>query len=108
MNIKELNGRSIKKSLNANRVHFQWHNRNNSGGNFGINIRGLKGADFEISGDYDRQGTIHTLHFGYLCSLGIRMFEDTFEKLMNSINEIVVKIDEKKTAIVFKVNENAS
>ncbi len=108
MNIKELNGIAIKKALNASRVHFQWHNRNKSGGNFGINIRGLKGGNFEISGDYDTLGTIHALRFGYMHCAGIRMFEDCFEKLMKSLNEIVVKIDEKKTAIVLKVNQNAA
>ena len=42
MNIKMLNGNKIKKLMKAKSSRFRWHNKNKSGGNFGINIYGIK------------------------------------------------------------------
>lgn len=92
MNIKELNGQAIKKALNAKSASYRWHNRNTRGGNFGINIRGVSGNDWEISGDYNTQGEIAHLRFGRLFAVGIRMFETEFELLMKNIGEIAEKI----------------
>lgn len=96
MNIKELNGNAIKKALKAKSVCFRWHNRNNSGGNFGINIRGLPKGEFEITGNYDTQGIVYGLCFGTIFWSRLKMHENTFESLMNSINEIISKMECKK------------
>jgi hypothetical protein len=105
MNIKDLNGLAIKKALRAQSASYRYHNKNKSGGNFGINIRGLKGADFEISGDYDTEGNVRQLRFGYLYQHGISIPEMSFDDLMLFITKAVLKIENKGTAITFAVKD---
>ena len=85
MNIKELNGKAIKKALNAKSAAFRYHNRNTRGGNFGINVRGVNGLDCEISGDYNVEGQITHLRFGRLFQCGIVIPERNFQYFMEMI-----------------------
>ena len=85
MNVKELNGRAIKKALGAQRVMFRWHNKNKSGGNFGINILGVNNGDWEISGHYDTNGNILSLRFGKIYQAGMLVSNRQFDELMSGI-----------------------
>lgn len=85
MNIKELNGRAIKKALGAERVMFRWHNKNKSGGNFGINILGVNKGDWEISGHYDTEGNILSLRFGKIYQAGMALSNRDFKEIMDGI-----------------------
>jgi hypothetical protein len=64
MKKEDLKGNVLKKLLGAEKVHYRWHNKNNSGGNFGINILWLAGRHWEITGDYDLNGNTKYLKFG--------------------------------------------
>jgi len=70
VNIKELNGRTIKKALNAKRVSKRWHNHNNSGGNFGIDIVPQDGQNMELTGNHNTSDIVTILEFGPQFSLG--------------------------------------
>lgn len=96
MNIKELNGRAIKKILKAKHVKFQWHNKNKSGGNFGIWLGGLIGESFQISGYYDTLGNVNNIRFGFSYSAGAEIQFIDFNDLMVKLLEIVIGIGEAK------------
>lgn len=74
INIKEFNGNLVKKQLNAHRAGFRWHNKNKSGGNFGINIyfaeQFNRETDKEFTGYYNTDGVIYNLSFSALYSAG--------------------------------------
>src|SRR5260221_8767031 len=96
MNIKELNGRSMKKHFNCKTSAFRWHNKNNSGGNFGLEIRGLDGKNYEINGYYDSNGNIRNLRFGYVFHTYTRLSAMTFEGLINEIRLIILRTKEEE------------
>lgn len=83
MNIKEMRGVALKKALSAKSVAFRYHNKN--GGNFGINIRGLLGKDYELSGEYDKNGNFSELRFGHIYQLGCRVNPKDLEHLASII-----------------------
>lgn len=64
INIKDLTGRYLKKTLGAKSASFRYHNRNKSGGNFGIDVRGVNGLDYELNGDYNVEGNVKWVGFG--------------------------------------------
>ena len=72
--IKQLSGNAVKKGLNAHKSHFRWHNKNKSGGNFGINIYFAeefnRETDKEITGYYNKDGYIYNLRFSPLYTAG--------------------------------------
>jgi hypothetical protein len=85
MNIKELNGPAIKKALGCKSCLRRYHNKNKSGGNFGINIIDINGQDVELSGDYNTEGDVIHLRFGRLYHAGISISERNFDVLMDMI-----------------------
>ena len=74
---KELTGNILKKNLDAKRVMYRWHNKNKSGGNFGINIYYAeefnRETDKELTGYYSTDGNVYRLRFGSLYSCGINI-----------------------------------
>lgn len=62
---KEINGRAFKKELQLNKCGFQYHNKNNSGGNFGLNFykeeEFNEKVDFSLHGAYNKDGEIVNL-----------------------------------------------
>lgn len=70
----ELTGSAVKKGLKANRSMYRWHNKNKSGGNFGINIYFAeefnRDTDKELTGYYNSDGVVYSLSFGNLYSAG--------------------------------------
>jgi len=86
MNIKELKSLIIKKKLSADSVCYRWHNKNNSGGNFCIKIWGVNGRNYEISGDYDSEGTLMNLRFGFLFQYGILMNVNSIDEMWKFID----------------------
>ena len=96
INIKELKGQEIKKQLNAFSCAFRWHNKNKSGGNFGINIYFTKefnrDTDKEITGYYNKEGNIYSLNFSPLYSAGgnipIWALKD-LDALFNYIKDVI-------------------
>ncbi len=100
MKITELNGKAIKKALGAKSCCYRWHNKNLTGGNFGINVLAVNGNDWQICGEYDNFGNVRNLRFGRIFSVCLRMPETEFNAFMNSINEITSKVkvmeDEKR------------
>ena len=96
MNIKELNGRSMKKHFNCKTSAFRWHNKNTSGGNFGLEIRELEGKNYEINGYYDANGNIRKLRFGYVYHTYKILSATTFEGLINEIRLIILRTKEEE------------
>ena len=67
INIKNFNGRTLKKVFNAKRAAFQYHNKNNSGGNFAINIIFEdRPTSRQFHGEYTTEGFIYSLQFNGL------------------------------------------
>lgn len=89
MNIKDLKSTVLRKKLGAESVRFRWHNKNKSGGNFGINIRGVKEKNYEILGRYNPEGLLRSLHFGYLFKSGTPMNVNSLEEMFEFINKTI-------------------
>lgn len=73
LSIEQLKGTKLKKDLGLYRVIKRWHNKNNSGGNFGINlIKSPEWQDkhFELTGYHDLSGYIYSLKFSELYQAG--------------------------------------
>lgn len=96
MNIKDLKSLEIRKRLNAKHVHFRWHNKNSTGGNFGINILGVNGKDYEISGRYNEEGTLRSMRFGDIYECGKRFDVNTIEDMFEYIEKDISSEDHKK------------
>ena len=62
----DLTGAKLKKMLNATKASRRYHNKNKSGGNFGINVYTDGKDSFEINGRYNTQGEITSLGVGRL------------------------------------------
>ena len=92
INISELKGTFIKLKLGAKACRFRWHNKNKSGGNFGINILGLNGKDYEISGAYDNNGIICNLRFGYIYQAGSLMPRKNLDETLEMIKNITHRL----------------
>ena len=88
MNIKDFKSLEIKKKLNADSVSYRWHNKNKIGGSFGINIIGVNGRDYQISGHYNNKGVVRELRFRPLSRYGISMDVDTVEEMVEFICKI--------------------
>tara|TARA_Y100000310_G_C20272159_1_gene618528 strand:- start:211 stop:648 length:438 start_codon:yes stop_codon:yes gene_type:complete len=104
--IKDLRGPNIKKALGAARVFKRYHNRNKSGGNFGINIHFAEyptqkywSTAVELTGDHDLHDAIYSLTFAPIYQMSPQFFEIgdeiitrrnyktmTFEDLMDMLN----------------------
>jgi hypothetical protein len=101
MNIKDMKGTTLKKLMNAERSSFRWHNKNKRGGNFGIEIRGIEGKNFEISADYNILGNFFHLRFGPIYHAGMRLNLgqiETIEELcvrLKKIIEIMKNMDKR-------------
>lgn len=87
MKIQDLKSIEIKKRFGAKRVRFRWHNKNNSGGNFGINVIGVNGKDYEITGRYNVEGTLRSLRFGPIFQNGTPMNVNTVEEMFEFIEK---------------------
>lgn len=89
INIKELNGNKLKKSLGIEKAAFRWHNKNKSGGNFGINLYNIFGKNYELTGRYNKDGQIFSLCFGYI-HRGLTKLDSrtTYEDLITIIKRI--------------------
>ena len=59
--INELTGAKLKKALHLKKASKGWHNKNKSGGNFGINMVTQDHRFFELTGHHDTQGVIYHL-----------------------------------------------
>ena len=96
INIKDFKGRIIKKYLKCNSASFRWHNKNKSGGNFGINIYFQKEfnreTDKEFTGYYNKDGFIYSLCFSPLysagCNIPIWALKD-IETLFNYVKNVL-------------------
>ena len=73
---EELKGTNLKKVINAKRVSRQYHNKNLSGGNFGINIRLQNGKLYNLNGVYDTKRIVRCLSFGEGYSLGAKIIRN--------------------------------
>ena len=76
----ELTGRRLKKDLGLHSAAQRWHNKNKSGGNFGINLifdPRLECLNFELTGHYFPDGEISSLAFGELYQPGTKIYPAT-------------------------------
>ena len=65
INMKELSGPKLKKALGLNTAAKSYHNKNKSGGNFGINLREVsEGKWFVLNGAHDLNGDVYNLSIG--------------------------------------------
>lgn len=91
MKISDIKSTSIKKRFDAESVHFRWHNKNKNGGNFRINLIGIAGKDWEISGQYNQDGIITHLRFGFIYQAGIAMSVNSLEEMFDFMDVIIAK-----------------
>ena len=95
LNIKELTGPRLKKALGLRRAVRRYHNKNKSGGNFGINLYTHTQGDYEITGDYDPLENIRLLSIGQLYQPGMLVcsnsnYKDyTFEYLISQLKLLI-------------------
>jgi len=111
INIKDLRGAKLKKSLGLKRVMKRWHNHNKSGGNFGINLYQDGGQNYEITGDHNLAGKVTDLHFGHLWQCGVKLFDDsdyrewTYNKLIDFLNSSINKLEQKYGSSPFNMKK---
>jgi len=99
MIISELNGRAVKKLIKAKSCSYRYHNKNNFGGNFGFEIRGVDGKDYELNGEYRHsfEGLITTIRFGKVYWPRIELIKEniidarsiTLSDILNRMMEII-------------------
>lgn len=82
----DLTGRKLKRDLGLKSASYRWHNKNNTGGNFGINLIAEEGdKDHELTGTYDTEGVIRSLKYGELWQVGVAIDVETYEDLVDRI-----------------------
>ncbi|MCK5013678.1 MAG: hypothetical protein KAS66_07650 [Candidatus Omnitrophica bacterium] len=65
INMKDLTGPKLKKGLGLNKATKSYHNKNKSGGNFGIILRETpEGKWFILNGAHDLNGDVYNLSIG--------------------------------------------
>ncbi len=69
INMNEFNGRNIKRALNVKVARFSYHNKNKSGGNFGLYVN-INGNPLEYHGYYNTSGVIYELTFSPIWGVG--------------------------------------
>lgn len=101
INIKELKGTRFKRELNLKWCMFGYHNKNNSGGNFGINFRKEETfnekIDFSLNGNYNNDGNLRGLS---IMSIRIGQFQskinleecDDINKLIEHLKQFYKKL----------------
>lgn len=103
----ELTGSRLKKALGFHRGSYQWHNRNKSGGNFGINLYptvngGWQRESYMLSGAYNSDGIVTALSFCEGFSAGVRLScnqNTTFAGLIYQIDERIKTLSQFRKAI---------
>lgn len=91
--IEELRGTNLKRDLGLRQVLKRWHNHNNTGGNFGINLMTIKEPNYEITGYHNLDNNITSLSFGELYQPGVVLFrsdtmhEWTYNRLISLIKK---------------------
>lgn len=93
ININEINNRQLKKILGLKQAKYRYHNKNKSGGNFGINFHHPSGNSYELCGRYRNDGTLTDIRFGKLWSMGRQLI--TIVEDYNHLIEIMKKVIEK-------------
>lgn len=100
INIKDLRGPKLKKDLVLRSVVKRWHNKNKSGGNFGINLYPFNEPNYEITGYHDLKGNVTSLRVGVLWQVGTQIFTKntmdkwTYDKLISVIKKLIEKPNE--------------
>ena len=95
ININELKGFNLKKDINLKRVIKRWHNKNKSGGNFGINLMTGGPKDYELTGYHTINGDIYSLGLGELYQVNTRIIDRDnykdwdYEKLVNLVKKVI-------------------
>ena len=89
MKIQDIKTIQIKKLIGAKSVRFSWHNKNKTGGNFGINVIGVNGNDYAITGRYNITGTVRNLRFGFLLGISIPMNVKTVDEMLEFITKTI-------------------
>jgi len=109
LNIKELKGNFFKKELNLNRCRFGYHNKNNNGGNFGLDFYFNKefnlNTDFSLNGDYNLNGEIINLK---ISSIRIGMFRGNIpQERRENLNDLIIYLKEfYKNLMLDNLNKN--
>lgn len=88
MKISELKGTYFKNKLMAKRCGYRWHNRSSKGGNFGFEIRGVMGREFDLCGTYDEQGTVLSLSIGLPFRAGSKIPHENVDDVIKLIISI--------------------
>lgn len=87
---EELTGRKLKRDLGLKSASYRYHNKNNTGGNFGINLIASEEGDkdYELTGHYDTAGVIRSLKFGELYQMDAAIDVEIYEKLIDKIKYV--------------------
>ena len=90
LNIKDIKGATFKKEFKINRCRFGYHNKNNNGGNFGLDFykedKFNQKTDFTLNGAYNSAGELLRLDI-----MSIRIGEFIYKipmELINGLDEL--------------------
>ena len=72
INIDELTGSKLKKALKLTKARKRYHNKNKTGGNFGMDLQ-KDGKWYELNGAYDTHGNIYRLAVGEIYDVKARI-----------------------------------
>ncbi len=92
----ELTGRNLKQA-GFYSAAYRWHNKNKSGGNFGINLltsQNWQDRHFELTGTYNTKGEITSLRLGELYQAGspLTLKDLDIDRLVNAIKNGMERI----------------
>lgn len=98
IDITELKGTNLKKDLKLDRALKRWHNKNKSGGNFGINLYQKDDKpDYQITGYHNLNGDVTGLSVAQLYQAGPTIFskgehsEWNYPKLIKFLTKILAR-----------------
>ena len=89
MNIKEINGYKLKRQLPAKSIAFVYKTKNLDGGHFKIKIVSLFNNNYELSGEYDKDGMIKYFRFGLYLRAGKPFLVSDFSSLIAYIIQVI-------------------
>lgn len=105
----DLKSNILKKLLKAARVAQRYHNKNKSGGNFGINIyfgsTFNRETDREITGNYNTEGFIYGLRYGPLYQCGQKIPRPILKNI-DLLGEYLLYLDNGGDWLRFLNNHN--
>ena len=109
MKKSELNTRTLKKLMGAFRICQQWHNKNKSGGNFGLNFyfgeTFQRGRDKSLNGYYNKDGDLYGMRYGDSYGVGQKIPQEILKDI-NLLAEYLLYLNQGGDWLKFLKEKN--